>query len=380
MSENSNNISHLIIKYLQGILNDQEKKQLQQWKAASRRNQQLFKQLTGKPCLRKQLTQYHYFMAGGPAPTTHSRWSKIIAVPAWAKAALIIVIATGAGLVYYLQQKTPANAGGITPTVVNNTLPADTREAPPATINTTTHNSTRHLQTLPGNRNQRSLVPLYQTLSTNRGQTHTFTLPDGSVVFLNDSSSITYPVSFNDTERKVIITGEVYFVVAEVRNSKLPDSGSKVPFIVNVQSPQGGNFRVEVLGTQFNINAYGDAGYIKTTVVKGTVRVISNNFTEIVKEGKEAVCTPDGKMEVVASADTEATVSWKNQVQAFHNAPLKEVIPKIERRYKVQLTYTMGPDSKPIFNGKIPPNETIDNILSIIRTQCRIKIEQQPAK
>src|SRR5690606_19326478 len=106
---------------------------------------------------------------------------------------------------------------------------------------------------------------LYNTMSTPTGGQYRLMLPDGTEVWLNAASSITYPVAFAGSERNVSITGEVYFEVKK---------NAAKPFKVKVKEQV-----IEVLGTRFNVNAYDNEDAIKTTLAEGTVKVGSgNNF------------------------------------------------------------------------------------------------------
>src|SRR4051812_16411546 len=139
----------------------------------------------------------------------------------------------------------------------------------------------------------------YNTLSTPKGGQYNIELPDGSKVWLNAASSITYPTAFDSKERKVQVTGEAYFEVAKLVTAK---EGKRIPFIVDIvasgnnPSPTGGarggrrNLgQVQILSTHFNNNAYDDEEMVKTTLLEGSVKVsaIGNPQTAIIKPGEQ---------------------------------------------------------------------------------------------
>lgn len=103
---------------------------------------------------------------------------------------------------------------------------------------------------------------LYNTLRVPRGGQYRITLPDGTKVWLNAASSLKYPASFTGKERLVELTGEAYFEVTSLPSGSQPagKGEKKMSFIVNILPTANGanGGRVEVLGTHFNINAYGD--------------------------------------------------------------------------------------------------------------------------
>ena len=113
----------------------------------------------------------------------------------------------------------------------------------------------------------------YNTLTTPRGRQYQLVLPDGTAVWLNAASSITYPTAFAGAQRNVTITGEAYFEVAKDKSK---------PFHVKTNG-----IEVEVLGTHFNINAYGDAGSIKTTLLEGSVKVKNNQGAVMIQPGQQ---------------------------------------------------------------------------------------------
>src|SRR5690606_20985095 len=102
------------------------------------------------------------------------------------------------------------------------------------------------------------------TLATPKGGTYQVTLPDGSRVWLNAASALTYPSRFEGNERVVELVGEAYFEV----NRRKVDESTFQPFKV-ISKGQS----VEVLGTQFNISAYADEKETRTTLVEGSVRL-----------------------------------------------------------------------------------------------------------
>src|SRR5699024_4772886 len=106
---------------------------------------------------------------------------------------------------------------------------------------------------------KRNRAVQYNTLTTPRGGQYQLTLADGTKVWLNSASSIRYPVAFNGKERKVTVTGEVYFEVVH-------NAGQ--PFKVQV-----GNEIIKDLGTHFNVNAYKNESAVKVTLLEGAVEI-----------------------------------------------------------------------------------------------------------
>ncbi|HYH55312.1 MAG TPA: FecR domain-containing protein, partial [Anseongella sp.] len=182
-------------------------------------------------------------------------------------------------------------------------------------------------------------------------------LPDGSGAWLNAASSIRFPAMFTGPERKVEITGEVYFeITSQYRDS---DSGQvSIPFIVIAN-----NQAVEVLGTHFNINAYPNEGAIKTTLLEGAVKVtrVSAHKSLFLKPGQQSLVPADlSKPLKVSRADLESTIAWKNGQFHYNMEGIATIMRQVERWYDVEVVY----------EGSIPKNKfvgTVSRDLSLAR-------------
>ncbi len=166
----------------------------------------------------------------------------------------------------------------------------------------------------------------YNTISTPRGGEYQVTLSDGTKVWLNAASSIRFPVVFTGKERKVIITGEAYFEVAKNKEK---------PFKVEANSSE-----VEVYGTHFNVNAYGDEADIKTTLLEGKVKVsVPGQSPEFLLPGQQADINKQGKIKVLDDVDTNIAVAWMHGYFQFKSADLQSILRQISRWYDVDIVY-----------------------------------------
>jgi len=197
--------------------------------------------------------------------------------------------------------------------------------------------------------------PVYNTLSVPRGGQYQLTLPDGSRVWLNAASSITYPTAFTDEDRTVKITGEVYFEVVH---------GERRPFKVDA-----GGLLTEVLGTSFNVNAYADEPVVRTTLVEGKIKVSNGTATRVLSPGQQV----QGKgaiLEMVAGVDVEQVLAWKNGIFSFRNADLPTVMRQLARWYDIEVEYT-GAAPAGTFDGEIGRGLTLNQVLQGL-AQARI--------
>jgi len=193
------------------------------------------------------------------------------------------------------------------------------------------------------------------TISTPAGGQYSIKLPDGSQVWLNAKSSITFPTAFLDKERRVKVQGEVYF---EVKKDK-----SK-PFVVDVDGRQ----QVIVTGTHFNVNAYADEPEIRTTLLEGAVSVAGGKTAggrlQLVP-GEQASMHPGGRFRKEA-VDIAEAVAWKNGLFQFRETSLATIMRDIERWYNVEVTYPEGIPQKR-FSGKLRRNSKASEILEILK-------------
>jgi len=183
------------------------------------------------------------------------------------------------------------------------------------------------------------------TIVTPRGGQYCVSLPDGSRVWMNAESKLTYPVSFSGNTRKIALQGEAYFEVAH---------NPKKPFIVDFE---GSN--VKVLGTHFNICAYGDGEKPKTTLLQGSVEVSTNNCKKIILPGQQAISSHNI---AIIKVDTNHVMGWKNGNFSFEHERIGTVMGKISRWYDVDIKY-QGKVTQEEFVGSIPKSKNLEEVL-----------------
>ena len=191
---------------------------------------------------------------------------------------------------------------------------------------------------------------LYNTLSTPRAGHFQVTLADGTKVWLNAASSITYPLSFNRDERKVSVTGEVYFEVAHRENH---------PFKVI-----SGRQEIAVLGTHFNVRSYNDEPGISTTLLSGSVRITNtlNGATGLLKPGQQASLSHTTEKIDIRAVNAEDAISWKNGYFLFDNQELTTIMKNISRWYDVDVAFT-GALGKERFGGTFSRSSNLSQLL-----------------
>ena len=210
------------------------------------------------------------------------------------------------------------------------------------------------------------------TISTPRGGQYQLILVDGTKVWLNAASSITFPTQFNGSERKVEIIGEAYFEVAKNVNK---------PFKVKSK-----NQVIEVLGTHFNVNTYDDEAADKTTLLEGSVSVskiangkVQTATSKILKPGQQASVSANQSQIVLAVADEDEVIAWKNGYFQFDDEPIESVMRKIARWYDIEIEFVGKSEGKK-FNGIITRNKTLKNALKIMEATENVKFKIEGRK
>ncbi|WP_171047848.1 FecR family protein [Pedobacter xixiisoli] len=224
---------------------------------------------------------------------------------------------------------------------------------------------------LDGSRIENELTSqMTQTLSTPRGGQYQVVLQDGTKVWLNAASSISYPSSFEGAkERRVSITGEVYFEVAKDRSK---------PFLVASKDQL-----IRVLGTHFNVNAYGDNGATTTTLLEGIVSVSlagKNEGAKLLKPMQQLIAG-NGRT-VIRAADLELAMAWKNGVFEFRDASLKTILNEVARWYDLEVEYR-GEVPNRVFNGSVSRHSNLSVLLKILSysdIRFRIETDGSPTK
>lgn len=208
-------------------------------------------------------------------------------------------------------------------------------------------------------KDQQSGVPhALNKLSTAKGESYQLRLPDGTMVWLNAASSISYPVSFSSaTSREVELAGEAYFEVAKDK---------KCPFIVKTVYQQ-----IRVLGTHFNVNAYADEPELKTTLLEGSIKLSlegmsSGRQDRILKPGEQAALA--GAQLKVANVDVEQVVDWKNGDFVFQSEPLTSLMRRVSRWYNVRVVYAPGVDKEGTFTGKVSREKNVSVLLKALQS------------
>jgi len=193
----------------------------------------------------------------------------------------------------------------------------------------------------------------YNDLYTPVGAQIKVVLADGTRVWLDASSSIHFPTAFRSGNREVTITGQAYFEVV---------TNASQAFIVHAKDQT-----ITVLGTHFNVNAYGSgAARVKTTLEQGSVMVSSGSSHLRLAPGQQA----DG-MVLKTNADLEEILAWKNGEFRFNGASIEVIMEQMARWYGAEVVYK--DEIKEEFVAKIPRNVPVSKVLKYLETTGQVQ-------
>lgn len=192
--------------------------------------------------------------------------------------------------------------------------------------------------------------------SAAQGQVREMMLPDGTKVWLNQSSVLKYPRLFEGKERHVYLDGEAYFEVA--RNHEKP---------FTVKSPA---MDVRVLGTSFNIKCRPDNSFAETTLIEGEVEVRdkSDKGRITLSPGQKAVLNRvTGRMQVKQVAEPKMEIVWHNDLIPFEKSSIFQIAAVLERFYGVKIILSPDVDSTKTYSGVLKRKGNIESVLNSLR-------------
>ncbi len=373
-------IAHLLLKKMTGELTDEETATLEAWRLSSAIHQKKYEELTSFHSLQQKVK--NFMEADTKAeqlvvPITH----RVHLLRKWRWAAAVILLLSAAAY-FTLTRKTeppladsnfhsqkaiaPGSSKAVLTLADGSTIDLDSTSKGELAR----QGNTRIIKDANGKvaynpKDTSAQSVLMNTLSTPKGGQYELTLPDGTNVWLNAASSITFPTAFAGNQRRVEITGEVYFEVVKNKAQS---------FIVDVNGQQS----VEVLGTQFNINSYSDETDIQTTLIEGSVKVHSgipgparkDAVSVILKPGQQAVIAPSDQQPekgiiVNSGIDIERVMAWKKGLFNFNGANVPSVMRQLERWYDIHVLYE-GVIPAIRFKGELDRGVNLSEILKIL--------------
>lgn len=202
---------------------------------------------------------------------------------------------------------------------------------------------------------------IYNTIEIPRGGEYHLTLSDGTRVWLNAASELKYPVCFGDEKREVFLKGEAYFEVA--RNERQP-------FEVNTSR---GSIRVS--GTEFNVRDYQEEMRVVTTLINGSVTYLSGSQKSVSLHPGEQLKDSDDSPLIPEKVNTALFIGWKDGKYLFKNLCLEEIMQTLERWYDVSIFWENEEIRQLHFTGDLKRYDNINTLLKFIETGGDVRFE-----
>jgi ferric-dicitrate binding protein FerR (iron transport regulator) len=337
-------IGQLIIKYLTKDLTTKEAIELTKWLSASKKNKQLFFKLKD-PKVLKALIDSNYALIYQELNQLSEKQTLFtlnfnkqhLYIAAAILIAVFISIYTLVSFSnkskkvivdQHTPQDAPASAGIILTLPNGRTIDMDSVTGPIIQAGIILKKYGDELACIPV-----SHKPKYEefnTITTSLGKNFKVVFADGSKVWLNAGSSLRFPTSFNNTYRRVKISGEAYFEIAPQNDPEVP--GYKIPFIVSV-----GSMEISVKGTRFNVQAYEHD--VKTTLFEGSIAVKEGKNSCLLRPGQQAHLSATGTFKVNTNFDEEEILAWKKDLFVFNDLEIEPLMRQIARWYNVDIVY-----------------------------------------
>lgn len=401
MKKVNDRIPVLIMKHLNKVLLEEERKELDQWLNRSEHNRVLFNELTDDNIVKSKLQRFQSIKKDSVWDKTLKMINEenddqnevtIRRMTPWRRIAAIASVLLMISVAFYIvtvNQQEKVSFQSVETSVIQDLAPGGDRAfltlADGTVISLDSINGDISLM---GDMTVRktsegklvygvSSLDLqvgedlkYNQISTPRGGQYQIVLSDGTKVWLNSASSLKYPIQFDGASRVVELTGEAYFEV----NTKKGLANQSIPFLVKTSTQT-----IEVLGTHFNVNSYEDEGLVKTTLLEGKVAVsINSNRLEstsmidkspifssriVLKPNEQSILSKSDFK--VIEVNGEDFVAWKDGYFSFQNADLKAVMHQLSRWYDMDVVY-IGEVPNETFTGKIYRNMSLSKVLEVL--------------
>lgn len=199
----------------------------------------------------------------------------------------------------------------------------------------------------------------WHTIEVPPGAEYNLLLADGTHVYLNSGTTLTYPSHFGGENREVMLSGEAYFEVTRNVSKE---------FIVTMD-----NFRVKVLGTSFNINSYKQNEVATTTLEEGQIQVVQGEYTFDLIPGNQLIINQSTGESSLKTVDTELYTSWRKGYYRFENTSLDEIMNTLAIWYNVEISYQNPQAEKITFSGRVRRYDNIRVVLDGFRETNKIE-------
>lgn len=384
------NLAKAIASMLAGKATEQQKRDIEDWKQEADENSHLLNKLMDEDYLRKDRENLARF-------GKEEAWRKICEkqemalevpkrkeirrmAPIWKYVAAVAVLAIGGGLWWTFEReqdiriaelkqevRKPDEPHGVKLRLQSGEL-VDLEKSNGAVqveAGGTMANKDGSLLAYSGIENDEDEEPAYNEIEVPWGTEFQLKLSDGTKIYLNSVTRVRYPVAFPKGERRIELEGEAFLEVA---------NDSARPFIVETKYMD-----VQVLGTKFNISAYGDDPTVMTTLVEGAVRVNSeeNGVEAVLKPSEQLVFDKEEKTAEVRKVDVKYYTAWRDGWFRFQDVALEDLMKVLMRWYDLEVVYADPEVKEYRFGCNFSRTSSIETLIKVFGENGKIKIEQK---
>ena len=370
MLSKEEHIARLIFLHIQGMTDNVQEKELNEWRSVSPRHEELFQRMLSSEHVEKSISRFvkteEEEERGWWQLQQRARSGRSVRKIKWFPYAAAIVLILSVGGVFYFSgdkeqteilpiAKNEVQVPGSRAVLIlpdgrkvdleNEVLRSDLAQSDSLLLVSARSLKYRDIDSP-------DTTEIFHTLEIPRGGEYLLTLSDGTMIYLNSESTLSFPVKFQGKERKVYLTGEAYFKVAK---------NTEHPFVVTA-----GELEVLVTGTTFGVRAYKDEKDIQTTLESGQVTVRVEGKSVKLVPNKQVLFNKSTMGLEVRDVDVDLYLAWADGRLVYDNCPLEKILTDLGRWYNIDVFYSRDELRSYQFSLNMKKHEEFTQVLELI--------------
>lgn len=379
MLSKEEHIARLIFLHVQGMTDNAQEKELNEWRSVSPRHEELFQRMLSSEHVEKSISRFvkteEEEERGWRQLQQKARSGRSVRKIKWFPYAAAIVLILSVGGVFYFSgdkeqteilpiAKNEVQVPGSRAVLIlpdgrkvdleNEVLRSDLAQSDSLLLVSARSLKYRDIDSP-------DTTEIFHTLEIPRGGEYLLTLSDGTMIYLNSESTLSFPVKFQGKERKVYLTGEAYFKVAK---------NTEHPFVVTA-----GELEVLVTGTTFGVRAYKDEKDIQTTLESGQVTVKVEGKSVKLVPNKQVLFNKSTMGVEVRDVDVDLYLAWADGRLVYDNCPLEKILTDLGRWYNIDVFYSRDELRSYQFSLNMKKHEEFTQVLELIGKTGEVQFE-----
>ena len=379
MLSKEEHIARLIFLHIQGMTDNAQEKELDEWRSVSPRHEELFQRMLSSEHVEKSISCFvkteEEEERGWRQLQQKARSGRSVRKIKWFPYAAAIVLILSVGGVFYFSgdkeqteilpiAKNEVQVPGSRAVLIlpdgrkvdleNEVLRSDLAQSDSLLLVSARSLKYRDIDSP-------DTTEIFHTLEIPRGGEYLLALSDGTMIYLNSESTLSFPVKFQGKERKVYLTGEAYFKVAK---------NTEHPFVVTA-----GELEVLVTGTTFGVRAYKDEKDIQTTLESGRVTVRVEGKSVKLVPNKQVLFNKSTMGLEVRDVDVDLYLAWADGRLVYDNCPLEKILTDLGRWYNIDVFYSRDELRSYQFSLNMKKHEEFTQVLELIGKTGEVQFE-----